>query len=124
MSKDQQEQLFDDLVLRALVPRGFRPESDDEIEAMLEALGDCDDSEERTQRLKAKILSNDGPDLEKELRIEGSVEIDTSEANEFAEMFRGKGEDLPPELEQRLREMEDQASQPTDDEETDPGNLK
>ena len=107
------------LVRQAIVPVGFRPQSDREIEDMLEGLGPEEISDIKLQRMLDKIH---GPGYLKSEFDEGSQvtkQAETSEFRELAEMFRAQGDELPPELEEQIREMERRAAEPPSDDDDD-----
>jgi hypothetical protein len=118
----QNDRIFDGLVRRAIVPRGFRPQSNAEIESMLEGLGHGEMPEEKLQRMLAKIHRQIRLSWENGDGDSPDWECDSAEAHELAEMFRARGEELPPELEQKLREMEKRAAEPGDQEKEAHGN--
>ena len=119
---NKQNQLFDGLVQRSLVPRGFRPETDEEIEAMLEGLGSGEVPQDKLQRMLGKIQGDTPMAWEVVAEETASWKSETSEAKELAEMYRSKGEELPPELEAKLREMEQKASELPEEEDEENGN--
>lgn len=55
MTNKNSDRVFDGLIHRSIVPKGFRPETDAEIEAMLESLGSGEISDEKRRRMLAKI---------------------------------------------------------------------
>ena len=120
--ENKQEELFDGLVQRSLIPRGFRPETDEEIEAMLEGLGGGEVSQDKLQRMLGKIQGSTPMAWEVVAEESDSWQSDTAEAKELAEMYRAKGEKLPSELEAKLREMEEKASGLPDEEDETDGN--
>ena len=120
--QNKQEEIFDGLVQRSLVPRGFRPETDEEIEAMLEGLGSGEVSQDKLQRMLGKIQGSTPMAWEVVAEESNSWQSDSAEAKELAEMYREKGEELPPELEAKLREMEEKASGLPDEEDDTDGN--
>jgi len=111
------DRVFDGLVRRAIVPRGFRPQSDAEIESMLDAIGPGDMSDAKLQRMLGKTHGRIPLSWEKEEPEASSWQPNTAEARELAEMFRARGDELPPELEEKLREMEARAAEFPDEEE-------
>lgn len=119
--QDRGDRFFDGLVRRAIVPRGFRPQNDQEIESMLDALGTGEMSDEKLQRMLGKIHGMIPMSWEADRTEATSLDLESVEARELAQMFRAKGEELPPELEQKLRELEQRAAQPPDEEENSDG---
>ena len=118
MTNKNSDHVFDGLVHRSIVPMGFRPETDAEIEAMLEGLGSGELSDEKRRRMLAKIRGDMPMSWdESESDPAGKWQATSAEEREFAEMFRSEGDDLPPELEEKLREMEQRAAEPPDEDE-------
>lgn len=117
MKNRDTEKIFDNLVRRSVVPKGFRPESDQEIEAMFEALGEIELSESKRNRMLGKIRGETPMcwELEQDSAL---VDIESSsELREMVEMFRSRGEEVPPDLEEKLRALEQQAAEEADEEE-------
>lgn len=108
---DPNDRVFDGLVRRAIVPKGFRPRTDAEIEAMLDGLGQDEMPEEKMHRMLGKIRGQIAMGWERNEASPLDRKCDSEEAREMAEMFRAKGEELPPDLEKKLREMEKRASE-------------
>ncbi len=111
----RQDRVLSDLLLSALVPDGYRPQSDEEIERMLGALGQQPIPADKRDRMLGKALGKIPKRWEVEQDSVSSFSGDTSEAQELAEMHRAKGDDLPMDLERLLREMEERAAHPPDD---------
>ena len=120
--ENKHEEFFDGLVERSLVPRGFRPETDEEIEAMLGGLGGGEISQDKLQRMLGKIQGCTPMAWEVVAEESDSWQSDSAEAKELAEMYRAKGEKLPSELEAKLREMEEKASGLPDEDDDSDGN--
>lgn len=112
MSDSERDEQFDDFVRRVIVPRGFRPKTDEEVEAMLDGLKGEKLAKEKLERMLAKARGEMPMSWEvTEEAIEQSP-MESSEAKELAAMFREEGEELTPEQEEKLKEFEDRASQP------------
>jgi hypothetical protein len=116
MTNESNEQPSDDLVFRALVPKGFRPTTDTEIEQMLDGLGPAEISQSKLQRMLGKIKGTIPKAWEETLEATVRCEADSADARELAELYRARGEIVPPEIQAKLRELEKRAS------ETDPRN--
>ncbi|WP_417379094.1 hypothetical protein [Gimesia sp.] len=123
MTIEDKEKMFDKLVRRSLVPKGFRPESDEGIEEMLDALGKCELSESKSNQMLRKIRGQEPMIWDRE---EGSTPVQhddsTTDLREMVEMFRSKGDDVPPELQKKLRELEQQAAEEADEDNGEGGN--
>lgn len=116
MTNQHGEKLFDKLVRRSLIPKGFRPESDEDIDAMFDALGQSELSESKRNRMLRKICGEEP--MSWNLKQDSNpVHVDsTTDIQEMVEMFRSKGEEVPPDLEEKLRELEQQAAKEADEE--------
>ena len=115
MTNQDEDKMFDNLVRRSLVPKGFRPESDQDIEAMFDALGGAELSESKRSRMLRKIRGEEPVIWEQE---QDSTPVDIESAADvrgMVEMFRSKGEEVPPELEEKLRELEQRAAEEHDE---------
>tara|TARA_R110002049_G_scaffold276108_1_gene454252 strand:- start:3069 stop:3443 length:375 start_codon:yes stop_codon:yes gene_type:complete len=115
--RDKSDRLFDALVYRAIVPKGFRPQNNEQIEEMLDALGSEELSSEKLQRMLGKIHGQIPMTWETEDSDPTENLTDSAETHELVEMFRARGEELPPELEEKLREMEKRAAKHPNEEE-------
>ena len=123
MTNQDEDRMFDKLVRRSLVPKGFRPESDQDIEAMFDALGESELSESKRERMLRKIRGEE-PMIWEQDQDSTPIDIESAaDVREMVEMFRSKGEEVPPGLEEKLRELEQQAAEEPDeeDEEDDEG---
>jgi len=105
MSDKKPRERLDLLCYQAVVPAGFDPRSDAEIERMLAALGG-ESPADRTERILAKVLGNRPLVWEETIATSDVTESSDFEAAEFAEMFRAPGEPLSKEQEEKLRAME------------------
>lgn len=103
---------FDQLVRRSQVTKRFRPESDAEIQMMLDALGPCELPKEKCQQMLRKIRGQE-PMIWEITKNAFPVQLDdsTSEVRELVEMFRSKGSEVPPDLLEKLRKLEKQAAE-------------
>ncbi len=102
----------------ALVPQGFRPETDAQIEAMLDALGGETLPNEQRERMLRKIHGEEPigqrPAPEPLPDLTGL----TSDQKELVALCRAEGRDIPPEIQAILDEMRKKAAeQKPDDEE-------
>jgi hypothetical protein len=116
MTNQDEDKMFDKLVRRSLVPKGYRPDSDQDIEAMFDALGGAELSESKHGRMLRKIRGEE-PMIWDQEQDSPPVDIESAaDVREMVEMFRSKGEEVPPELEEKLRELEQQAAEEYDEE--------
>ena len=103
---------IESLVRQTIVPIGFRPQSDREIDQMLDAFGPEEVTNAKLERMLDKISGRGGHGSERPHVFFVAEFEETSESKEMAEMFRAQGDDLPADLEEQLREMERRASEP------------
>ena len=113
MSEHNHDQKFDRLIRRALIPKGHRPRTEEEIDAMLDALAPSEVSQEKVNRMLAKVRGEEPMGENDECIDYGSEPVERLQ--EFAAMYRAKEQSLPPELEAILREMEGRAAKPAKD---------
>jgi len=111
MSMEDQDQRLTDLIGEALVPRGFRPQSDDEIESLLDAVGGEPLSEGEIERILAKVrgeipIGERNPSSTE--LIEG---VFTESEQELVALHRTQGQELPPEIQKRLEELRKKAKE-------------
>jgi len=112
MANDNDDRAFDDLVFRALVPKGFRPKTDAEIEQVLDGLGQVEISQSKLERMLAKIKGTIPMAWEEPDDPATDCEADSADARELAQLYRARGEVVPPEIEAKLRELEQRAAKP------------
>jgi len=120
MSNNSDDRLIEGLVRRSFVPKGFRPTTEADEDAMLDAMGDVELSSTKLDRVLGKIRGEIPFGIDAPRETPPSTPSTTSEEVELAAMFRGEGEDIPQELADRLKELEeDAATEPIDDEDQD-----
>jgi len=98
------------LIRASLVPKGHRPRTNTEIEQMLQLVDAPSVSEEKLQRMLRKIEGQEAM-FEKPQPLQsesGAVELTATEAALVA-LHRSQGTDLPPELAEKLKAMEERA---------------
>ncbi len=100
----------------ALIPSGFRPQSDAEIEAMLETIGGEPLSSDKLARMLRKIDGKEpiGVKLQKEVDVSPSVLNETQ--RELVMLYRSKGRAIPPEIQAMLDDMRKRAARSEDEE--------
>ena len=59
MPPENTDKKINSLIHRAIVPRGLRPESQEDIEAMLDTIGGEKLSEEKFRRMMNKVKGNE-----------------------------------------------------------------
>jgi hypothetical protein len=120
MMTDYTDETINELVFKAIVPKGLRPETPEEIDAMLDALGGEMQSEDDVQRMLRKIRGEEplgDPTAERDLDCHGDATAELSDA-ELA-LYRNRNEDVPPEVDQMLQDMEDEALKDGEEDEDD-----
>lgn len=98
------------LLYNALIPRGFRPKSNDEIEAMLETIGGESLPEEKRERMLRKIRGEELIGMRTEQVLNATPQALTEEQKELVELWRAKGEEIPTDIQALLDEMEKRAA--------------
>lgn len=115
MNPDTLDDFIAGIIRRAIVPKGFRPRSDQELHKALDALGDVEISTDKARDMLEKIRS-DRPFLIPVNDDSNDGDLSLSEsAEELVEMFRAEGEDIPPEVAERIRELEQLAAEEADE---------
>ena len=107
---------LNELLFKAIVPKGLRPESPEDIDAMLDAIGGETPSEDTVQRMLRKIREEEllGDPQKKSGPDRSAVEtVELSEA-ELA-LYRNRNNDVPPEIDQLLQDMEHEALDDAED---------
>ena len=106
------------LVHKSTVLKGFRPETDNEIDAMLDGIGPSPMADDKVTRMLRKI-SGEEPLFPIETCSESIAEAACEEAMELAAMYKAQGKPIPEELAAKLKLMEEQAAKYKMDENSD-----
>lgn len=122
MAKQNPDLRFDRLIKAALVPKGHRPRTPEEIDRMLDLIDTPEVSNQKLQRMLRKVNGEEPTFVEPEPAASqpGTSELTAAE-RELVALYKSQGKDLPPEIQEKLRAMEERASRPPDDEEPDGG---
>ncbi|MEM7811330.1 MAG: hypothetical protein AAF532_07635 [Planctomycetota bacterium] len=106
---------LDALVFRAMVPKAYRSPEDFESDDASEAIDDKQPSESEVSRLMSRIfdVSPDG-DATSSDDCGDSFSV-ASEAHELSGMCRGRGDELPEDVEEKLRKIREEAKRRGDD---------
>jgi hypothetical protein len=111
MSRDFDRQLLD-LVRQAVVPAGHRPESPEQVEAMLRACADATMTDEKLQRMLRKINGllpiGERPEAEM-LDSEAFEKSLTEEQRELVALHKAQGSEMPPEIRALLQRFREEA---------------
>lgn len=107
-------QRLHEILNAALIPPGFRPQSNTEIEALLETIGGEPLSSDKLARMLRKIGGKDpiGVKLQKEVDVSPCVLNETQ--RELVMLYRSKGRAIPPEIQAMLDDMRKRAANPED----------
>jgi len=106
MNNQNSDRALDKLLNRAIVPKGLRPRTDDQISRMLNTIGGVPVDSDKRNRMLRKIngLEPVGPAPKKVLPYTAPP-LSESEQSLIA-LHRAQGKALPPEIEKRLKELE------------------
>ena len=105
MSEEKVDRELYDLIFEAMIPAGHRPETDEEIEAMLEACAGDELPQEQFNRMLRKIRGQE------EIGIRETDDISliesqlTEEQQELVALHRAEGKELPPEIQALLEKL-------------------
>jgi len=115
---------LNELLFKAIVPRGLRPETPEEIDAMLDAIGGEALPEATIQRMLRKVRGEEP--LADAQAGHGVSRTDDAEAGlpaaELA-LYRNRNEEMPPEIEKLLEEMEEEALEDGEENDVDDENA-
>jgi len=105
-----------ELLFRAIVPRGLRPETPEEIDAMLDAIGGEALPEATVQRMLRKIRGEE-PLADPQAGHDVRRMDDTAAGLPAAELalYRNRNEEMPPEIETLVEELEEEALEDGED---------
>lgn len=124
MSIEDQDQRLMNLIAEALIPRGFRPQSDNEIEALLDAMDGEPLSEEKIKRILARARGK-MPIGERNFASVETIEHTLSESEkELVALYRSQGKELPPDIQKKLEELRKKAKEEEKEEEKENGQQK
>ncbi len=125
MSTDIPDDLLARLIRRAVVPKGFRPRTSDELDQSLNAMGDIDIAPNRVSSIVDRILLDEPIVFGRQMAETNPDESisDRENLSELVEMFRSEG-DIPPEIAERLRELESEANLDTNEEGDEESNVQ
>ena len=123
MSTNIPDDLLAGLIRRAAVPKGFRPRTSEELDLALNAMGDVDIDPQRVLSIVDRILSDEPIVFGRQTAETGPDELvgDCENLDELVEMFRSEG-DIPPDIAERLRELESEANREADEEDDEESN--
>ncbi|MCC6361274.1 MAG: hypothetical protein IT450_21255 [Phycisphaerales bacterium] len=98
------------MLRRALVPKGYRPTKDTDIEKMLDAIGDQPIDEATLQRMLRKINAQEPMFPERFELVPVIAGELTAEEQEVFVLCRSKNKPLPPDLAAKVKALEEKAA--------------
>lgn len=110
MSNQHPDMRRDDLLRRALVPKGYRPTKDADIEKMLDAICDHPIDEAKFQRMLRKINGQEPTFPERPSPVPSLTGQLTPEEQEVFALCRSKNKPLPPDLAAKVKALEEKAA--------------
>jgi len=123
MSSDKEDKKLYSLIYKAIVPKGLRPESQEEIEAMLDTIGGEPLSEDKFMRMMRRIKGEEPigviPDEPDAFLLEEKL---SPHERQLLTRYRTRGEAIPPEIQKKLDEIRKRALGKQDKD--DPANEK
>lgn len=120
MAACQSDEELNDLIYRATVPKGLRPTTPDETDAMLDAIGGEVPSEETVRRMLRKIRGEEPIGTGHPGDGVADAWPRTEEVNvpeESLALFRNQNEEIPPDVKEKLEAMEKRAMEESEEEE-------
>lgn len=96
------------LIFKAIVPKGLRPTSQGDVEAMLDALGGEEPSEDKLERMLRKVRGVESVGFCDWESID-SLEKLTVRQEELVAFYRARGKELPPDIQAKLDEIRKRA---------------
>jgi hypothetical protein len=106
---DKMQKDLNKLVYKAHVPKGLRPETNEDIDAMLDAIGGDKYTDEKVQRMMRKIKGQIPLHSETENMEDSSYEEMTEQENELLAMHRDGSEEISTDSQKILDEMRKRA---------------
>lgn len=113
------DQRLRNLLNIALIPPGFRPQSDVDIEAMLETVGGESLSGEKLARMLQKVQGKEPLGKQQQEEINVTLKVLSEIHEELLMLYRAKGRNIPPEIQVVLNEMRKRAAELDDEQKND-----
>src|SRR5580692_6569578 len=117
MSSEADDRIFDELVRRSFVAKGFRPSTDEAVEAILDALGGSEIDGSKLARMLRKVRREEPMGWEHPTNSPVCAAEEANETRELVEMFRAKGEEISEDIAEKLSELERKAAEEPDGDE-------
>lgn len=115
MTNQNPDRAIDRLLLRATVPVGLRPRTDEQIARLLDTIGGVPVDDEKLNRMLRKINRSEpvGPAPDRALPF--SVPPLSKSEEELIALHRAQGKTLPADIAKRLRELERRTAESEND---------
>ena len=110
MTNQHSDMRRDALLYRALVPKGHRPTTLEDIDRMLDAIGDEPISQEKKDRMLRKINGSEPLFHNRSLSSPIATTELTEQELELVALHRSQKRPLPADLAEKLKAMEERAS--------------
>jgi len=107
------EQKLNSLIFEAIIPKGLRPESQSDIEVMLDVTGGEKFTEDKLQRMLGKVRGEE-PIGFCDWKSLDSLEKLTERQQELVVFYRSRGRELPQEVKSKLDEIRRRAQESKD----------
>ena len=116
MSEQDRDMKFRDLIAKALIPPGFRPTTNKDVEDLLDTINDEQLNEEVVERIIAKARGNLSIGV-KQAFDEPQVRF-TEREQELLALHRSQGQETPAEIQKKLEELRKKAREEQEDTES------
>jgi len=113
MSEQDRDMKFRDLIAKALIPPGFRPTNNKDIEALLDTINDEQLNEELIERIIAKAKGELSIGVRQS--YDESQVVFTEKEQELLALHRSQGQELPAEIQKKLEELRKKAQEEQQD---------
>ncbi len=110
MNSQSPDSQRDAMLRRALVPKGYRPINNADIEKMLDAIGDQPIEDAKLQRMLRKINGQEPMFAERVAPTSAIPDLLTPKEQEVFALCRSKNKPLPPDLAAKIKTFEDKAA--------------
>jgi hypothetical protein len=109
MTPEEHDKPVRDLIAKVFLPPDLCPSDPKDIEAMLDAAGARPLGEDQLERMLKKARRELPVGQREEEKPEWSEEALTEEERELVALHRNEGDQLPPEVEEKLRRLREKA---------------
>ena len=112
MSHNEPKDTINRMIYQAMVPKGLRPKTNEDIESMLDTIGGETYTAEKKQRMMQKIKGQYNGPCEDETIFDHLDRETVAHENELMAVYRDEGEDISPDSKQKLDDMRKRARKP------------